>query len=57
MDKKKRDEDEQAINLVKDSVAGEPINTDSNDDPDADASGDSDDERDDENEAVRSGRE
>jgi hypothetical protein len=33
-------------------VVGEPVETDSNDEPTADANGDSDDERADENEAV-----
>lgn len=57
MDRKKRDSEDSSIELVKDAVVGQPIDTDSNDEDDADASGDSDDEREDENEAVRTGRE
>ncbi len=53
MDKKKTDPKEPAIDLVKDPAVGQPVDTDSNDDPAADASGDSDDERENENEAVR----
>lgn len=54
MDKKKISSEEPAIDLVKDPNVGEPVDTDSNDEPDADANGDSDDETEDENEAVRS---
>ena len=57
MDKKKRDPEDPAINLVKDPTVGLPVDTNSTDEADADANGDLDDEREDENEAVRSGRE